>query len=75
MARARRQGRYEVTGPGCEGKTYEDLGPALSHTVTRASASKEDGTWYVRDLDGSILGYSERIGKLCFTFSHVKDTK
>lgn len=56
--------RYIVTGPGLgvdqPEPSYADFGPALSRSVTAASASEVEGTWYVRDsISGVTLGYSE----------------
>ncbi len=59
MSRRRAAGRYAVTGPGVE-VSYPEVGPAISRTVTAACAAKEEGTWYVRDVDGTPLAYSER---------------
>lgn len=55
--------RYVVTGPGVDPEpSYTDAGPALSRSLTFASASAlPDGTWYVRDaVTDAIIGYSER---------------
>lgn len=61
MGRRSKQGRYEVTGPGVgERIFYEDDGPALSRTITLASKWHGEGTWYVRDIDDSIIGHTDR---------------
>lgn len=58
--RKKNGGRYAVTGAGLDNVNYADFGPALSRTVTEASKSKVEGSWYVRDLDGTTLAYSDR---------------
>ncbi len=53
--------RYVVTGPGLEEVSYADVGPALSRTITAASQSVEEVTYYARDsILGVIVGHSER---------------
>lgn len=66
----KRNGKFSVAGPGLDEVTYETLGPAISRSLTAALASLVDGTWYVRDLDGTVRGYSERIEKAVTTVAH-----
>lgn len=68
----KRHERYSVTGPGLADISYADVGPAISRSLTAANASEEDATFYVRDLDGTILGYSERNDRIVTTVRYGK---
>lgn len=66
MARSKTSGQFSVTGPGLTDVSYPDFGPALSRTVTEAARRAHvgvDATYYVRDLKGDVLGYSESFGE------------
>lgn len=53
--------RYEVTGPGVEDVSYDDIGPGLSRTITFACKATTEATFYLRDsIGGRIVGFSER---------------
>lgn len=62
MARRKNvEGRFEVTGPGIDDVIcLPDAGAAISRSITAASVHNGEGTWYVRDADGTPIGYSER---------------
>lgn len=51
--------RFTLSGPGID-KTFETAGVALSVAITRAEHHDEAGSFYVRDLDGSVVGRVER---------------
>lgn len=54
---------------------YEDLGPALSRSITEASKAKREITVYVRNAAGDVVGYSENDGKRVTTVRHAKVAK
>lgn len=53
--------RYVVTGPGVNPEaSYEEVGQALSRSITYAERSEDEGTWYVLDaVSDKTLGYTE----------------
>lgn len=51
--------RFTLSGPGID-KTYETAGVAISAAITRAEHHDEAATFYVRDLDDSVVGRVER---------------
>ena len=55
---ARRQPAFTVTSADVEAH-YDDLGPALSRSITEAAKAKREITVYVRDAAGDVVGYSE----------------
>lgn len=58
-AKAKALLRFTLTGPDVE-KTYETAGQALSVAITYADRlGKHDGTFYVRDLDNTVVGRVE----------------
>lgn len=60
MRRRKPSGRYEVVGPGLDDVSYADEGPALSRALTEAVRRVgTESTFYVRDLDGTTVGYAE----------------
>lgn len=74
MARKSSGGRYTVTGPGEEGKSYAESGPAMSYAITLAqrrhpTRAPADGTWYVRDLDGTCIVRVENVEGNTFVYA------
>lgn len=68
---------YTVTAGGPELEVgYEDLGAALSRSVTEAQKRRAcpDTTVYVRDANGDIVGYSEVLDK-GVTATHLRTTR
>jgi hypothetical protein len=55
---AKRTSAFTVTASDVE-VGYDDLGPALSRSITEASKAKREITVYVRDAAGDVVGYSE----------------
>jgi hypothetical protein len=58
--------RFTTTGPGEEGRSYAESGPAMSYAITLATRAMvadktNDGTWYVRDFDGTCVCRVENI--------------
>lgn len=48
--------RFTLSGPGID-RSYETAGVALSAALTYAERlRKTEGTFYVRDLDGTVVG-------------------
>lgn len=58
-AKAAARLRFTLSGPGVD-KTYETAGVALSAAITRADHHHEAATFYVRDLDDTVVGTVER---------------
>lgn len=58
-----KKGRYTVTGPRADGRTYHDKGTALSFAITlalRASKDLVSETYYVRDEEQDrIVSHAE----------------
>lgn len=52
--------RFTLSGPNID-KTYETAGVAVSAAITIADHSPEDATFYVRDLDGTVVGTVTRL--------------
>lgn len=62
---------FTVTGPGLEGAAYEELGPALSRSITEATRQRNsEATFYVRNPAGDVVAYSETDGKTIITVQH-----
>jgi hypothetical protein len=51
--------RFTLSGPGID-KSYETAGVALSAAITAAERYGSETTFYVRDLDGTVVGTVER---------------
>lgn len=51
--------RFTLSGPGID-KTFETAGVALSRAITAAEHHDEAATFYVRDLDDTVVGRVER---------------
>jgi len=59
-------GRFTTTGPNEEGRSYHESGPAMSYAITLATRAMvadrtNDGTWYVRDFDGTCVCRVENV--------------
>lgn len=54
---------------------YEDIGPALSRSITEACKANREITIYVRDPQGDVVGYSENDGKTVITVRHDRRSK
>lgn len=63
-------GRFAVTGPNMpKPASYADSGVAVSRAITESQRrhpperkAPDEGTWYVRDLDGETVAYVENLG-------------
>lgn len=57
----KRNGNYEITGPGTEGRFSPDYGSAVSLATTLAAKPDAPaGTWYVRDGSATIVAHVEK---------------
>jgi hypothetical protein len=51
--------RFTLSGPGID-KSYETAGVALSAGITAAERYGAEASFYVRDVDGTMVGRVER---------------
>jgi hypothetical protein len=59
MTSTKRATRFTLSGPGID-KSYETAGVGISAAITAAERYGAEATFYVRDLDGTMVGRVER---------------